>query len=756
MEQEKSFPTQAKILDFIRFAGSPVTKREICHAFNIKGDDRILLKQILRKLENNGDISKSSGQKYCLAEALPQVCILRIDEPDEQGDLSAYPENRPHNDTKIIVTDTSKSPVSGDRILANLSLVNNENEEKPYYEATIIRKLNQAHQTVIGMIKNTGKNRLVVAPVDKKIRDEYPIAPHDYDKVTENMIVKAGILHSRTQKSRAKILEVIYDSTGQNAISIISMTERGITKEFPEQVIKECTNLTVPKIDSSREDLTSIPLVTIDGEDARDFDDAVYAKKEDGGYYLIVAIADVAHYVKSGSATDQEAFRRGNSTYFPDCVVPMLPEQLSNDLCSLVPHKNRASLAVHMKINNEGKLLHYKFTRAVIKSAARLTYNQVQAIHEGTEEIPHDAKINKEHIESLYGAYSVLAQERIKRNALEIDMPEYKIKFDVAGKMCDVEKVIRLDSHKLVEEFMITANVAAATALENENFACIYRIHDTPSQSKLDSASSFIGNFGIKLPKGKNPSTKSLNAILNQAKTHSYGYILSEIVLRAQSQAFYRPDNRGHYGLALQKYAHFTSPIRRYADLVVHRALIKALKLGKNGITEHETARLDEICEHISSTERNSMDAERSANDRFTSLWLSDRAGEIFNGTVRSVTSFGLFVQLDNLATDGLVPIRTLGDDYFVHDEQNQALIGRKTRIIYRTGAKIKVRLKESDPITGSKILEVIGNKGADIPDIPLIKTNQRTQQEENKNRRNNKKHRSKGKKNHKKRRALP
>jgi ribonuclease R len=428
-----------------------------------------------------------------------------------------------------------------------------------------------------------------------------------------------------------------------------------------------------------------------------------------------VAIADVAHYVRPNSALDREAYRRGNSTYFPDRVVPMLPEALSNDLCSLRPHEDRACMGFHLWINEKGELTKHRVFRGLMRSHARLVYEQVQAAKDGQ---PDDttAPLLKDVIEPLYEAYEVLDKAREERGALDLDLPERQILIDDKGKMTGVTKRSRLDAHKLIEEFMILANVAAAQALEAKKAPCIYRIHDKPSADKLDSAREFVEAFGLSLPKGGVAKPAQINHLLHKAASMEYSQLISQVILRTQSQAVYHPENIGHFGLALRRYAHFTSPIRRYADLLVHRSLIRAYGLGEGGLSDEEKVTLAEKAEHISQTERTSAEAERNAVDRFTAAWMSERIGAEFSGVINGVTRFGLFVTLDENGADGLIPMRSLPDDYYVHDEKQHALVGRKHKRIYRLGAKVQIRLKEADGLTGSSLFELANEKSADIP----------------------------------------
>lgn len=406
-------------------------------------------------------------------------------------------------------------------------------------------------------------------------------------------------------------------------------------------------------------------------------------------------------------------------------VVPMLPEALSNDLCSLRPHEDRAAMGFHLYIDDQGHLKNWKVFRALIKSHARLIYEQVQAAFDGVSDDITEPLLTSV-LQPMHTAFKVLEQARAKRGALDIDMPERKIDIDETGTMTGVSLRARYDAHKMIEEFMILANVAAAEALEAKNAPCIYRIHDQPDSERIDNASNFLEGFGLNLAKGNVPKPSVLNSLLKKVEGEDHAHLVNEVILRSQSQAVYSPDNVGHYGLALRKYAHFTSPIRRYADLIVHRSLIRAYGLGEGELTDEESVTIADIADHISKTERNSMEAERSAVDRFTASYLETRGHQEFTGRISGVTNFGLFIRLDENGADGLVPIRSLPKDYYEHNEKAHALIGKRTGRIFRLCAPVKIMIKEADRLTGSCILELVdGERGADIPGFKGSETQQ-------------------------------
>jgi ribonuclease R len=726
------------VFEYIKASSKPVTKREVARAFGIKGgENRVAIKQILKALVKDSSITKHPGGAYSAPDGLPSVAVVRVCEIDLDGDVYALPiewDEALHGaPPKIaIVPDNSnfKNVREGSRALCRLSRVNDN-----FYEAHIIRLVDQGARydggSVMGIL-HIQKNGAVLSPTHKKAKYDLDINIGDLNGANEGDLVSAEVLPSNgLKRKRARIIEVLGRQGDPKTISLIALHEAGLSFTFPKEVVDETQGLEVPP-QGKREDLRKVPLITIDGSDARDFDDAVFAEEtKDGGYHLIVAIADVAHYVRFGTALDKEAQKRGNSTYFPDRVVPMLPEALSNDLCSLKPGVVRASLAVHLYIDEDGKMLRYKFVRALIKSHARLTYEQVQAARDGNGDNT-TAHLIDNVINPLYAAYKILDEARAKRGALDLDLPERQILINEKGIMTGVKTRIRLDAHKLIEEFMVLANVAAASALDDKaesqkghgDYPCVYRIHDKPSFDKLESAREFIESFGLSLPKGQNIQPKQMNGLLRKAAQLPYSHLISQMVLRCQSQAVYSVDNIGHFGLALERYAHFTSPIRRYADLLVHRALIGAYGLGDGKMDKEEKSRIEEIAQHISATERTSMEAERSAVDRFTASYLSSHIGAEFPGTINGATRFGLFITLAESGADGLIPMRSLGDDFYIHDEPAHALVGRRTGQIFRLGAHMRIVIKEADGMTGSCIFALApGQKGADIPGMAKPKS---------------------------------
>ncbi|PZQ47426.1 MAG: ribonuclease R [Micavibrio aeruginosavorus] len=727
-------PDKTAILKLIAESPAPLSKRDIAQAFGIKGDDRRDIKDALRELEEEGQIVKTRGKEYTIPKGLPSVAVVEVYEIDIDGDVFARPtewniETQGPPPRIEIVPDGNKGHAAlkeKDRALVSLRRFSDK-----LYEGKVIKKLDDPRGQVMGQIIRQ-KNAFVLSPASKRAKHDFDVPQADLNGAIEGDLVVGEIQPSRgLQRKKVRITQVIGRRDDPKAISLIALYEAGLSENFPQDVIDETEGMSVPEL-KGREDLRQYPLVTIDGADARDFDDAVFAEREENGdYHLIVAIADVAYYVRPNSALDREAYRRGNSTYFPDRVVPMLPEALSNDLCSLRPKENRACMAFHMRIDTSGGLKSYKIVRGLMRSEARLTYDQVQAAKDG-EPSELTGPLMQKVINPLYEVFEILDKARRNRGALDLDLPERQILIDKDGNMTGVKNRARYDSHKLIEEFMILANVAAAQALEQRKAPCVYRIHDRPSQEKLNSASEFLEAFGLSIPKGITIKPAQLNLLLTKAKESPYSHLVSEVILRSQSQAIYHPENIGHFGLALQRYAHFTSPIRRYADLLVHRSLIKAYDLGPGGLSEEEAVTLEERAEHISQTERTSAEAERSSIDRFTAKWMSQRIGEQFAGRINGVTRFGLFVTLEENGADGLIPIRTLPTDYYVHDEKQHALVGQRSGRLFRLGAKVNVRIVEADGFTGSSLFELVGTEGADLTGVKFKNSNNALQSRKN------------------------
>ncbi len=724
-----ALPSREVILRFIADHPQKASKRELAKAFGLKGDNRVELKHLLRELEQEGMLQKTR-KSLIRPGALPPVTVLDITTRDKDGELIGRPAEWPEEmgvaPAVAIRQSTSaagrngkgKAPVAGmgDRILAKIFPASDRGG--PAYTARIIKILDKRRGALLGVFKDApgGAGRLL--PIERR-GEEMVIDPEYKGEAKDGDLVEVEVARlGRFGLPRAKVLSIIGSVASEKAISMIAIHAHGIPYTFPPAVVAEADDAK-PATMSHREDWRDVPLITIDPADAKDHDDAVYAEADPSpdnpdGVIVTVAIADVSYYVRPNSALDREALKRGNSVYFPDRVVPMLPERISNDLCSLREGQDRPALAVRMMFSKEGRKIGHTFHRVMMKSAAKLSYQQAQAAIDGT---PDDktGPLLEPILKPLWNAYRIMTLGRGRRQPLELDMPERKILLKPDGTVDRVVVPPRLDAHKLIEEMMIQANVSAAETLEKKRQVLIYRIHDGPTLAKQEVLREFLATLGISLPKGGNMRANNFNMILAKADDTPHQTMVNEMVLRSQSQAIYSPENIGHFGLNLMKYAHFTSPIRRYADLIVHRALVGSLGFGEGGITPDEEAALDDIAAEISTFERRAMAAERETVDRLIAHHLAGRVGEEFEGRIGGVTKSGLFVALPDYGADGFIPISTLGTDYFIYDEAHQALSGEKTGLGYRLGDSVTVKLAEAIPLAGALRFEMI-SEGRKMP----------------------------------------
>jgi ribonuclease R len=721
--QQPNLPSEQQILEFIQESGGTAGKREIARAFGIKGADRIGLKQLMKRMAEHGQIVKRR-RKVIDSAHLPSVAVLEIAGLDKDGEPFAEPvewdEETSGKRPRVLIISTKlqaslperQPPGRGDRILAKIS----PQADRHYpYTATIIRKLNERGNRILGIFRVTKGFGARIVPVDKKARNELQVRPGDDSGALAGELVEAEIIKDGGRGLvSARVRDRLGDINDQRNISLIAIHQHGIPVTFPDRVLAETQRLQSFSR-ANRRDLRDLPLITIDPRDARDHDDAVWAElREDGGVDVVVAIADVAAYVGSGTALDREARIRGNSVYFPDRVVPMLPERISNDLCSLREGEERPALACHMHFDRNGTKKQHRFERVVMRSHAKLAYEDAQCAMDGRLKLDVTEPI----LRPLWQAYAIMLKGRDKRGPLELDLPERKLILDAHGLIERVVSPERLDAHKLIEEMMIQANVAAAEELEKRKTPLLYRVHEPPTQEKLRALAEFLRTVNISFPLGQAVKPSSFNKILEQVKGEDYQHLVNEVVLRSQAQAVYGPENQGHFGLALRRYAHFTSPIRRYADLIVHRALISALGLGDDGLSNEDIANLADTGELISGTERRAMAAERDTVDRLIAHHLATQTGAVFAGRIGGVVSAGLFVKLDQSGADGFVPVTTLGTDYFVFDEVRHALIGERTGETFQLGDRVEVKLVEAAPISGGLKFEMVseGRAGKALP----------------------------------------
>ncbi len=710
--QVGTLPSREAILEAMAERPDLDGKRDLAKYFGIHGDMRTPFKVLLKELEGEGHIARTRKQIRRTA-TLPQVTALDIPTDADPDNLHAYPAewNEAEGEkprVAVIVTGNARVvPAPGDRILARIDAGDGT---VPNYTAKPMKILDKPRRGQIGIVRiDEGGARLV--PIDRKTK-EMRIDGGDLGDARDGDLVEVSVkVSGRLMIQKAKVTAVIGNPSSEGAISMIAIHNLEIPYRFPASVVKEAAEAGEVQL-KGREDWRHIPLITIDPPDAKDHDDAVYAEpdtdpKNVGGHIVIVAIADVAAYVRPGTALDREAYLRGNSVYFPDRVVPMLPERISNDLCSLKEGENRPSIAVRMVIDADGRKRSHSFHRIVFRSAAKLSYQQAQAAIDGR---PDDktGPLLAPILNPLWAAYRTMAKARDKRGPLDLDLPERKIILDSKGMVADIRIPERLEAMRLIEEMMIAANVAAAETLEKRKTALLYRVHDTPSREKLTALREFLTSLDMSFGKSEAVKPADFNRVLAKARHENKIEQVSEIVLRSQAQAEYAHENYGHFGLNLDRYAHFTSPIRRYADLIVHRALIAALDLGNDGLTDGEIARLPTIAQHISQTERRAMLAERETSDRLLAQFLATKIGAEFMGRVSGVTRSGLFVRLLDTGADGFIPASTIGQDYYRHVEEMQALVGDRTGETFRIGDTVKVRLLEAAPVAGALRFELL------------------------------------------------
>ncbi|UFZ06226.1 ribonuclease R [Bradyrhizobium ontarionense] len=720
-ESDIGFPPREAIVAFIRANPGKVGTKDIARAFGLKNADRAALKQLLRELVADGTVKKGGRKTIIEPATLPATLVADITGRDSDGELIAKPaewdEAEQSEPPRIrIHTPRHAKPGAtagvGDRALLRVEPI--KDAEGVAYRGRVLKVLDQARNRVLGIFKSTpaGGGRLI--PVDKKQAGrELSIAPGDTKDAKDGDLISVDLLRGRGYGLPAGRVKERYGSVAtEKAISLIAIHAHEIPLDFSAAAVAEAEAAETANL-KGREDWRELPLVTIDPPDAKDHDDAVHAEPDPdpdnkGGFILHVAIADVAYYVRPGSALDRDALVRGNSVYFPDRVVPMLPERISNNLCSLVPGEARGALAVRMVIGADGRKRSHSFHRVLMRSAAKLSYAQAQAAIDGK---PDDVTgpLLEPILKPLYAAYEVAKRGRDARDPLDLDIPERKILLNKDGTVDRVVVPERLDAHRLIEEFMISANVAAAELLEKKALPLIYRVHDEPTVEKIHALQEFLKTLDVPFAKSGALRPSLFNRVLTLVAGQDYEHLVNEVVLRSQAQAEYSTDNYGHFGLNLRRYAHFTSPIRRYADLVVHRGLLRALNLGDGALPDSETPdHLAEVAAQISVTERRAMKAERETADRLIAHHLADRVGATFQGRISGVTRAGLFIKLDETGADGLVPIRTLGTEYFDYDETRHALIGQRSGAMHRLGDVVDVRLVEAQPVAGALRFELL------------------------------------------------
>jgi ribonuclease R len=718
--KQSRLPSREELAAFIRERSGKVGTREIARAFGAKNADRAALNRMLRELAEAGEIDRRRKRLHHPG-TLPPVVLADVTGRDADGELLARPtewDEAAHGAPPVIRIVTPRRPRPGEVAgVGDRALLRIEKSSEEETTARVIKLLDRAKHRVLGIFRALpgGGGRLV--PVDKKQLGREMAIPADraLGAVDGDLVAVEVSRNGRLGLPMGSVVERLGSIKSERAISLIAIHSHDIPHVFSRSLLDEA-DAARPATLAGREDWRQVPFVTIDPPDAKDHDDAVHAvpdpdPRNAGGHLVSVAIADVAHYVRPGSALDREAVRRGNSVYFPDRVVPMLPERISNDLCSLRPNEDRPALAVRMVIGADGRKRSHTFHRVLMRSAAKLSYEEAQFAVSGRADELTDPLVDPV-LKPLYAAYETVRRARDERSPLDLDVPERKILLKGDGSVDRVIVPPRLESHRLIEEFMILANVAAAETCERARVPLIYRVHDEPSQEKLNALREFLATLDIALPKGGVLKPDGFNRILAQVKGREVERLVNQVVLRSQAQAEYSPENFGHFGLNLRRYAHFTSPIRRYADLVVHRALIRGLKLGADGLPEDvDVPALAEVAANISATERRAMKAERETADRLIAHFLADRVGATFDGHISGVTRAGLFVELDDTGADGFIPARFIGDEYFRFDEARRAFIGHVET--HRLGDPVTVELVEAAPVAGALRFKLVRHAGA-------------------------------------------
>jgi len=701
-------PTREQVLDFITTSPTPAGKREIARAFGLSAQDKIALKALLKDMADEGLIDSAPGRAFHKLGGLPKVTVLRIADVDDGGNVWAVPE-RWEAETpapRLRVRERKHGALAvGDRVLARTEEAGNG------WIAHPMKALARGEELILGVLHEEG-GKLWLQGVEKKDRRDFQVSDAGGAQPGDLVLAeKAG----RPPRITARVTEILGDPFAPRSFSMIAIHKLGIPTAFAPEAIDEAHRVAGLHMGEDREDLRHLPIVAIDPADARDHDDAVWAAPDDdpanpGGWQAIVAIADVSFYVRPGGALDKDARRRGNSVYFPDRVVPMLPEELSADICSLKEGVDRAALVCHLRIAENGTLKTWRFTRGVIRVVANIAYEDAQAVMDrATSSLPQSREADLLPILTpLWGCWKALSKARAARAPLDLDLPERRVMLDEKGRILSVAPRERLDAHMLIEDYMIAANVAAAKALEAKKAPVMYRVHEPPSREKLVALKEYLKTFGVEFALGQVVRPGTFNHILVKVGEADFRPQIMEQVLRTQTQAYYAPENHGHFGLALGSYAHFTSPIRRYADLLVHRSLVDAYKLGAGGLTEGEAAAMEKIGQSISMLERRAMEAERDTIDRYVAAFLATRIGEIVDVRITGVASFGFFATVEGIGGDGLMPVRDLGREYFRYDDAGKRLVGEDSGTVYASGMRLQLRLAESNPVSGALRFEMV------------------------------------------------
>jgi ribonuclease R len=688
---QNPIPSREFILGTLTENAAPMGFEEVAQALDLTTeDDRVALERRLGAMVRDGQLVRNRRDAYCLVNKRDLIAGRVIGHPDGFGfvkpddggdDLYLYPKEM-------------RGLFHGDRVVARVT----GRDRRGRFEGSVVEVLERGTHSVVGRLYSESGVGFVV-PDNKRLSHDVIIPSDRLLGATQGQIVVAEITDQPTKRTQpiGRIVEVLGDHMGPGMETAIAMRAHDLPVAWPEGVEQQIAAFTdeVPEAaKAGRTDLRAVPLVTIDGADARDFDDAVYCERKPKGWRLVVCIADVSAYVVPGSALDREALNRGNSVYFPDRVVPMLPEVLSNGLCSINPKVDRLCMTCELYISREGKVTRSRFFEAVMRSHARLTYDQVAAmIVDGDPDLCERHAELLPHLHELYALFQALRQARDARGAIDFDTVETKFVFNDAQRIERIEPVERNDAHRIIEECMLAANVATARLFERKKMPALFRIHETPKQEKLSDLREFLAELGLNLPGGNKPSAKDYGTLLHSVKERPDAHLIQTVLLRSMQQAMYSSDNVGHFGLAYDAYTHFTSPIRRYPDLIVHRIIKHILAGGTAADLEYSKPDLQQIGEVCSGTERRADEATRDAEDWLKCEYMQDKLGEEFDGTITSVQGFGIFVELDQVYVDGLVHITALDNDYYHFDPVGHRLTGERTGQVYRLGDRLRVKV---------------------------------------------------------------
>ena len=687
-------PAPNELIDYLQEAGRPLRADAILAAFGLKGQRmRSLLVDRLNGMVRKGQVLENRRREYCLTEKLDLVTGVVSGHQDGYG-FVVRDDGEP-NDIFLSAREM-RSLFDGDHVAVRIAGL----DRRGRAEGELVEVLERGTRTVAGQfIRERGIG--IVVPDNPRIAHRILIPRAGSGRAKPGQMVVAEIVDypTRVEQATGRIVDVLGAPGDKGIATDIAIHSHAIPHKWPADVLGETEKFgtTVPrKAKEGRYDLRDLDLVTIDGADARDFDDAVYCERDGSGWRLFVAIADVSHYVRTGSALDKEATRRGTSVYFPDRVVPMLPEVLSNGLCSLNPKVDRLCMVCEMRVNAQGKVTGSEFYDAVMRSKARLTYGEVSALLEGESQksVPRDLQGP---VRELHALYKALAKARSRRGAIEIDLPQTRFELNDDGEIARIKVVPRNDAHRLIEECMIAANVEAAKFIRRHRIPGLYRVHARPDPDRFDELRLFLVSLGLKVAHPEHVQPRDFTKIIRQTADRPDAAAIMMTMLRSLTHAEYSPANIGHFGLALDAYAHFTSPIRRYPDLLVHRAIRHIVNGGKPGRFDYGGREMERLGSMTSAHEKRAEDATREVEAWLKCQYMEQHLGDEFDGVITGVTNFGLFVQVTDLLVDGLVHVTSLSNDYYHYESGTQSLVGERTRRAYRLGEKMRVQVNRVD-----------------------------------------------------------